>query len=295
MQITRLRNRSLELLLVVCLVSQAGCGERKRSVPGPSAPAQRVLPVNADALDYMSWIGALDLVIALPRTWREYGNVEPFELEKRGLPLLADFRAEAVLVLKPDLVLIDGTQSIETCRQLERAGIALFVLARFRDSQDLIDNMRRLAVRIGRVALVETKIKGLEREVRDLEELRTGLNGNAPSILPYFNYNTSVWTAGLGSAEDWMIRMAGGRNAASEYGISGNKELPIEFILKAPPDWFLSSQGEQVRLLKTHPRLKQLAAVREGRIIVMSRQLRANSSPYIVHAARQLALRLRQR
>ena len=133
MPTNRSRNLLPGILLCACALAPLCCGDREQTAPTPRALAKRVLPVNADALDYMSWIGALDLVVGLPRTWREYGNAEPSLLERRGLPLLADFRAEAVMVLKPDLVLIDGTQSMETRRHLEQAGIELLVLERFRD------------------------------------------------------------------------------------------------------------------------------------------------------------------
>jgi ABC-type Fe3+-hydroxamate transport system substrate-binding protein len=93
-----------------------------------------------------------------------------------------------------------------------------------------------------------------------------------------------------------MIRLAGLRNAAAESGIEGHSSLDFERLIEIDPDVIVVSrpatgeEGSATReILVSTPALARIAAVREGRIAVLSAALLSADSPRLVDAAEALA------
>jgi len=269
-------------LFLLCML--LACSPRKDAEGG-----QGLLPGNASALDYLDLLGLQDRILALPRTVDGYSDFLKRHPEAARLPRLIDFKAEAILALKPSLVLSDATQSPETRDYLERAGIRVLILRTFRTLDDGRANLELIAEALGIDA--GPLIRELLKKERTLRSLSRD-EAHAPRVLPWVYYGESHWTAGRGTGADYALRLAGSRNVARQLGLVGHKEIPIEFILDSDPDAILVGDASFAARLRHHPRLKNLRCLEKDRILLLAPSLSSCNSPFLIDAAAEIRRQL---
>ena len=258
-----------------------------------ATPPQRILPTNASVVDSLVDLISADRVVALPKEAFTYSTVRHEEGPWSQIDILNEFAAEDTLSVKPDLVITHTWQSDTTIRILRDAGVPVLELPVVTTWEGLLETLRILGLVLGE----EVRSRAL---IDDLETRRQALADQASNltILPYTNWGTGGYTAGANSTWDLMIQLAGARNAASEYGLSGNVQIEFEELLEIDPDVFLlgidpdSGRSRSADLLRNEEALARLQAVRSGRLIVMPAALYNASSHRLLSAAEALASQL---
>ncbi|PZA11888.1 iron ABC transporter substrate-binding protein [Rhodopseudomonas palustris] len=173
---------------------------------------------------------------------------------------------EAIMALHPDAVLQWATSGDEPIAMLDRAGLT--VLGLRYGGQDEVEGailmMGRLAGQVPRA----TAIVERQRQRRAALAAAFGALSDAerPRVLHLSRASDSFAAAGRDTYSDFVIRTAGGRNAAGEIG--GSRAVTLEQLLVWNPDVILLGNFDTATPddLYRDPRLQGVAAVRDRRV-----------------------------
>jgi iron complex transport system substrate-binding protein len=105
-------------------------------------------------------------------------------------------------------------------------------------------------------------------------------------------YQRNGFASGPNTLMDELLRRAGFRNAASDYGATRSSDIPLELVVARPPDVLLSGEGRAgaptwgERAMR-HP---ALAALKDRiRVVSFPERLMYCGGPNLVAAAQRLA------
>jgi len=168
-------------------------------------------------------------------------NYDRFPPEVARLPRvggLLDPNVERLLALKPDLVIVYGTQT-DLQRQLERANIPIFPYVH-RGLPDITDTMRALGERIGAKAAADAAAARIEQQLAVIRARVAGLS--RPKTLLVFGREQGTLrhidaSAGYGFLHD-LLELAGGADALGDLH-QQSVDMSTEMILTRAPDVIL--------------------------------------------------------
>lgn len=233
---------------------------------GRTQPPSRIVSLIPAVTEMLFAIGAGPQVIAV-------GSFDAFPPEIEKLPrvgALLDPDLERILSLRPDLVVIYGTQT-DLRAQLERAGIPQFVYRHARLA-DVTETMRALGQRVGRgsesaraAAAVENGLAAVRQRVAGRRRPRTLLVfGREPGTL-----RGIFASGGFGFMHD-MLDTAGGENVFADVPRE-SVQATSELVLARRPDVIVevraeSATGRDRKELAVWRNLPAVPAVRNGRV-----------------------------
>lgn len=136
---------------------------------------------------------------------------------------------ESILQLRPDLVIFDDAAYAGIKRLLREAGVPVLEVPWAASLEDAETLIARLARALGRDAEGATLIA-------DMREQRRRLAWRGPTNAVAAVLQPNRGTAGKGSLMDELLRLAGFRNLAAEFGIAAYGRLPLESLLAGRPD-----------------------------------------------------------
>ncbi|MCP9628563.1 ABC transporter substrate-binding protein [Rhodopseudomonas palustris] len=173
---------------------------------------------------------------------------------------------EAIMALHPDAVLQWATSGDEPIAMLDRAGLT--VLGLRYGGQDEVGGAILMMGKLAGKEARATEIVERQRRRRDLLAAALGdiADSAKPRVLHLSHASDSFAVAGRDSYADFVIRTAGGRNAASEIG--GSRTVTLEQMLVWNPDVILLGNFDTAMPsdLYGDPRLQSISAVRERRV-----------------------------
>lgn len=178
------------------------------------------------------------------------------------MTLIDRLNAEQVLALAPDIVLIAAWNDPDTVHQLRDLGVVLYTFTAFNTVEDALDNI----LRIGEITGDELQARALVDEFRRrTADIAARVAGRPrPAVLVWDEWSTTV---GSGTSAHDIIELAGGRNVAAEYGITGWQMVDAEAILVMNPDVIITPYDPAfVDRIKKDPALATVPAVRDGRV-----------------------------
>ena len=168
-------------------------------------------------------------------------NYDRFPPEVARLPRvggLLDPDVERLLALKPDLVIVYGTQT-DLRRQLERANIPIFPYVH-RGLPDITDTMRALGERIGAKAAADAAAARIEQQLAVIRTRVAGLS--RPKTLLVFGREQGTLrhidaSGGYGFLHD-LLELAGGADVLGDLH-KQSVDMSTEMILTRAPDVIL--------------------------------------------------------
>jgi iron complex transport system substrate-binding protein len=152
----------------------------------------------------------------------------------RRLPVTAG-TAEEVIALAPDLVVATSFTPPATREAFARAGLRTLYL----DSPTTIAASKAQVTELAAAVAAPDRGRALNRRI-DTALAQTRHDG-APT--PALLYISGDLANGGGTLLDAMMRHAGLRDAAADYGLAMTGTLPVETILSRPPALILSPDG----------------------------------------------------
>jgi iron complex transport system substrate-binding protein len=244
-------------------------------------PARRVVSLVPSGTETLVALGAGAQVVGRTR-YDTAPDVAHLPSVGGGL----DPSVEALLSLRPDLVVAwDADKSPGLRQRLEEVGVPVFAL-RTRDTTDVFRNVERLGHLVGR----ESAADQVAARIRvQLEEVRASVAGRPrPSVL-YVVWNAPPTTAGPNTFIAQVIEAAGGRTLFPDLKQDW-PQVSMEEIVRRQLDVVVLPVGESPahslgRLLDA-PGWRELAAVREGRIVEVPTDLMSRPGPHLGEAAR---------
>lgn len=187
--------------------------------------------------------------------------------------------AEEIIAAQPRLVLSGNYASTGTNAALEKAGIAVKsfgVPATLGESEAQV---LAIAHAIGRDAQGATLVERMKQASQRQSDGRTAII-----------WQTGGFVAGKGTIQDEMLGRAGFRNASASYGLKQWDILPLETILRRPPDIVftpVSGAGEDARALALRHRVLHHLSGRT-RIIAFPDRLLFCGGPTVIEAMQRL-------
>jgi iron complex transport system substrate-binding protein len=207
-----------------------------------------------------------------------------------SIPRLKDTDAERIITLGPDLVCVAPYNTADFLKLLERSGLPTYRNDTVHSLDEIEIGIRALGERVGEPDHAATLVAQMRGQRQELANRLKGV-ARRPRVL----YWSAGFTAGRGTTLDDILREAGAANVAAELGLHGSVALDPERVVTADPDWILLarwSADEREGPIDRHPILRQLPAVREGRVIRIEGRYLTSVSHHALEAVERLARRL---
>jgi iron complex transport system substrate-binding protein len=258
------------------------------SLPAAAAePPRRVASLNLSADEVLVEILPPERLVAVTR-WADeagtsniVGRVPPsvFRVQKADM--------ERLVALTPDLVVVSEYTDADFLRLLERSGIRHHRMRGLASIAGVRAAIVDLARAVGAGERAAPLLARYDETLRDVARRLAG--ANRKRVL----YWAGGMTAGGDTAIGALIECAGGVNVGSEMGVEGIAPPGAERAFVTDPEVVLVGTWPlAVESLKKDPLLSRMAAVRDGRIIVMPNELLVALSQYTADACRYLAAAL---
>jgi iron complex transport system substrate-binding protein len=280
-----------ELLAAGALVLT--CGPRARAASLPP----RVAALGWSCAQTLLALGLVPL--AVPEIER-YGRlvVEPaMPAQVSEVGLRSEPNLELLRQLAPDLIVIDPGLASARGRLEQIAPVDVFTtLAPGRRPLTVSQEaMRRLAARLGLDAACETYLARFETNLADYAAQAAGYRGGPLYLIHEMFRNRALVFGSTGLYQDVLYRF-GLRNAwTGPSGLYGHVVIGIEELADVPEARLvlINSRGADfARLLRTHPFLGSLPAIRASRLTVLPDVHFSGGMPAAERFARLLAERL---
>ncbi len=242
---------------------------------------QRIVSLTPGSTEVLFAVGAGKQVVGVT----SYCDYPP---EAKRLPKVGDMRTnvEAVVALRPDLVVADGVLNRRFVPALERLKLPLLVI----EPKTWLDVARVIHL-LGMATGHEKQAEQIVRQFRQAEREARSRTANSPKPGVLFTLNVEplpMWVAGRNLFVDDMIRLAGGRNVAADGG-ENYYPLSAEALVTRNPDIIITTVPEdRLSPLREHPVLKRLKAVQENRVYSVDSNWFVRPTPRLLKGLEQL-------
>ena len=254
--------RHVFVLAAVAVLALAGC-RKPDGAPAPQPPHPRIVSFSPALTDLLYQMNLGSHVVGVTSYCIPPAGERP--------PVVGDrsrVSAEAILAVKPDLVLIQQNPA--------DFGAVRSIDPRVRIEAFTIETLADVAAAIGRIgALTGTQDQAAAAGKAFEEKLsavrRSVEKADRPKVLLLIDYDRPS-TGGAGTFIDEMIQLAGGSNAAADRGYSGWKNLNRENIQAMAPDVLicLTSAGQEQAALEHWRSFSDSPAVKANRVYVLT-------------------------
>lgn len=286
----------LRLLTISSLVGVSACAGAQ---PPPADGAivddlGRTVTVDSPPSRIVALVPSItDLILALGESDRLVARTR-YDTDPRlaALPAVGgglDPNIEAIIALRPDLVVVWPGADQPLIGQLDAAGIAVYGAG----SQSLEDQERHTR-QIGRLLGVEARADSLLAHLdSSFAALAAALAGVPVVSALYVAWHDPPMTTGPGTFVDSIMSVAGGRNIFDD-ATSDWPQVNMEEIVSRDPDVLILPvpvTGDSGAIAWVHqtPGWRDLRAVRTGRVLLVDSELFSRPGPRIIDAANQLA------
>ena len=266
------------------------------SVPGQSAPPGRIISLVPAVTEMLFAIGAGEAVAGVST----YDRFPPEVASRPRVGALVDPDFERMLSLRPDLVIVYGTQD-DLIARLERARVPVFRYVHAALA-DIPQTILRLGERVGRTAEARAVV---DRIARDLDAVRTTAASRAtrPRVALIFDREPGTLrgmyaSGGVGFLHD-LLEVAGATNVFADVKRQ-SLQLSTELLLARQPEVIVEifpeanwNDARAERERSVWSALSALPAVRTGRIHLIADDRIAVPGPRVAESARLLAQVLR--
>ncbi|MEM6370871.1 MAG: ABC transporter substrate-binding protein [Myxococcota bacterium] len=197
---------------------------------------------------------------------------------------------EAVLALRPDLVVISKFAGEDYMARLRERGVAVFDLGEMRGVVDTVGDIEVLGQLLKEPARAERlrndylrNLSALESAVSDRDRPR----GIYLSVL-----GDSLFGGTVGSSYADLLHYGGIRDLAAERGFEGWPRYSPEQLLALDPPVIVTGLGRRKAICR-HALLGRLSACgKEGRVVEMPNKNHSDPGLGLVHAAQDLQLQV---
>jgi iron complex transport system substrate-binding protein len=282
----------LGLLLTACAPSAPAAGAIKltdglgREV-ALAAPAQRIVSLAPSNTEILFVIGAGTLTVGRDE-FSDYPETAK-SLESVG-GSMGEYSVEAVVALKPDLVLAAEINNPELVKQLEDLGLTVYYLKNPLTLEEMYTNLEIVGQLTGQD--VTQLVDSLKARVAAVDEKIAPLSSR-PSVFYEIDATdpSKPYTYGPGTFGDLLINRAGGFNIGGELS-DAYPQISLEQIVVSNPSFILlgdSMWGTTPESVLARPGWETIAAVQSNAIFPIDDNLISRPGPRLVDGLEQLA------
>lgn len=277
-------------LLTGALISSCNKAAEKPAEGVAAEPAKtetatlKIISLNGAVTEVISALGHQKEIVAVDVTST---FPEDIKTTAKDLGHTSRITPESIIALKPTHVL--GTAkdiSPELQEKLKAAGIKVEAF----NQEFTIDGAKKLIAEVG-TAIGVTDVSALQAGIdTDLKQVKP-INPSPKVLFIYARGANMMMVSGTGTAEDQVITLAGGTNAAKDF--ADFKPLTPEALIKNNPDVILlydtglESLGGKAGVLKI-PGLDKTTAGKKGNIVTLDGGLVHSFGPRVGQAVTAL-------
>lgn len=198
---------------------------------------------------------------------------------------------EAMVALSPHLILAYSFIPDKDLERLEGLGMKVAVL-----TANTVEETFKLILDIGELTGTSKEANDLVKNLNSrIDNIQAKLQGT--EVRPFIFYeamsdNSGIWTTGSNTFQDDIIRLAGGRNVASNLG-DGWFALDTEKIISLDPQVYVAGEAPwdnlTVEKIRNRTGFSVLSAVKEDRVYLIEPDILSQPGPRVVEGIERLA------
>ncbi len=283
-----MRKLSLCLLILLCTASAclAAYPMRVKDARGKEilirSKPMRIVSVAPSNTEILYALGLGSRVVGVTR----YCN---YPAEAKNKPKVGDMNtnAEAVVALKPDLVLAHGKVNWQAVAKLEKLGLTVFAI----DPKTLGEVARDIRT-IGKITARPKTADKVAARIEDAVRSVRASRANKPSrkVLVVISSNP-LWAAGPKTIVDEMLTIAHAKNVASSAR-PGFVPFSKEAAIARNPDVIITGIKADVSFFTKSPEWRTTNAVKNKRVYALNSDLLFRTGPRLAEGLRELARKM---
>lgn len=253
--------------------------------------AQRVVSLAPSNTEILFAIGAGDQVVGRDE-FADYPE-EAKSIESVG-GSFGEYSSEAIIALKPDLVLAAEINPPELVKRLEDLGLTVFYLKNPLTLEEMYGNLQQVATLTGHESETEALVESLQARVAAVDEKIAPISAR-PTVFYEIDASdaSKPYTYGPGTFGDLLITRAGGANLATRVGITDPyPQISLEQIVATNPNMIIlgdSMWGVTPEAVQARAGWENITAVQEGKVFPFDDNLVSRPGPRLVDGLEQLA------
>ncbi len=254
-----------------------------------AAPAQHIVSLAPSNTEIVFAIGAGDRLVARD----DFSDYPPEAAKVPSIgSLYPTVNAEAIVALKPDLVLAAGITSREDVEKLVDLGLTVYTTSIAENLDDIFNDILAVGKLTGNSTEAEQLVIDLKARV-DVVTAKTGTVSTRPIVFYEVDATepSKPWTAGTGTFIDVLITLAGGTNAGS---VSPDYfQISLEQLVTQDPDVIILGSslygGQTPELVAQRAGWQNLQAVTNNAVYTFDDNLVSRPGPRVVDGLEALA------
>ena len=254
---------------------------RGKSVTIKAKPV-RIVSLTPSNTEILFAVGLNDRIVGVTR-YCDY----PTQAKKKAKVGDMTISAEAVAVLRPDLVLAHAKINDDVIPRLERLGMTVFAIDP-KSLDQVISDIRTVGKITARPRTADSVARRMESDVAAVKSSRSGKRSR--NVLVVIQANP-LWCAGPKTFVDEMITIARGRNVAYDAR-PGFNTFSRELALKRNPDVVVVGIKDDADLFLKSPLWRHTNAVRHNRVHVIEGDFMVRAGPRLTIGLKRLAEKL---
>ncbi|MEM9731434.1 MAG: ABC transporter substrate-binding protein [Myxococcota bacterium] len=189
---------------------------------------------------------------------------------------------EAIIELRPDLVLLNGFIDVRTVQRMKEAGLTVFNLGEMRGTETLIPNIKQVAAVVG----VPERGEALAEEFTRRFDAVAGRipEGEKQRALYAGIHGDRLYGGTAGTSFHDVLDAAGLIDVAAEAGYRDWPAYTNEQILTLDPPWIITNDKSEEAFCR-HPGFHALSACANGRVRGISTDLLTDPGLGMLRAA----------
>lgn len=277
--ISKLLQRSFLILVLLIITSSYSHSD--------SSP-KRIVSLSPNLTQVIYALGYLDQIVGV--TVYDEFPTEVMDLPKVGGWINPNY--EAILALKPDMVVLMKDQDISFGDKLRNLGLKTFT-AKSNDSiKDIVQAITALGEILGNKEEAEQLKSYIETNLNQIEQKTKSLNKKSVLIVVGRNPGTleDIYVIGTNNYIDELLNLAGGENVVKNE--RNALKITKEAIFTFNPDVIIEinhQQGDrETEILEIWNSLNQVDAVKNKQVYILSSKVLLHPSQRIVDGAQIL-------
>ena len=249
---------------------------------------QRIVSLSPNLTQVIYALGYMDQVVGVT-IFDEYPP-QVIDLPKVGGWINPNY--EAILALKPDLVVLMKDQDISFGDKLRTLGLKTFI-AKSNDSiKDIIQAILDLGEILGESEEAKKLTLGIQSDLNEIEQKTKNTKKKSVMIVVGRNPGTleDIYVIGRNNYMDELITLAGGENVVENE--RNALKITKEAIFSYNPDVIIEINHQQIdreaEILAIWNTLKQVEAVKNNQVHILSSKVLLHPSQRIVDGAQTL-------
>jgi iron complex transport system substrate-binding protein len=249
---------------------------------------QRIVSIAPQNTEILFALGLADKVVGVT----SYCNYPPEAKEKPSIEGFSTPNIEEIIALSPDLILAAPIHEKQIIPQLEAKGMTVVALA-----PKTLDEVLEAITLVGAITDKEKEasslVAGMEDKIKSITDKTNNLSEAQKPRVFYIVWHDPLKSAGSGTLQDELIRVAGGINIAGD--LSGFAGISLESVIAANPEVIIAGVGmgsgadAPLEFAKTEARLSDTDARLNNRIYAINTDLVGRGGPRITDALEQFA------